>query len=97
MPNMYSEADGADELEDDAGHEEGVGVHVHSVPKGPTQQEIDEHNATHIPYRSWCRWCVMGKKPNLRHSRSSSARDVPLLVGDYCFVRDARDEDLLTL
>ena len=65
---------------------------------GPTDHEIELHNATHLPYRSWCRWCVFSRKPNPRHIRSYySNRDVPLLVGDYCFIRDSRDEELLTL
>ena len=53
------------------------------------------HNATHIPYRSWCRWCVAGRKTNVKHTRSSSERDIPLLVGDYCFVKDWHDDALV--
>ena len=65
---------------------------------GPTDNEIARHNLTHLPYRSWCRWCVMSRKPNPKHLRSHFAkRDVPLLVGDYAFVRSSTDQDLLTL
>ena len=24
----------------------------------PNPREIEEHNVTHYPYRSWCKWCV---------------------------------------
>ena len=27
-------------------------------PKGPTEAERREHEATHLPYRSWCEVCV---------------------------------------
>ena len=71
---------------------------VPTAPVGPSQAEIEAHNVTHLPYRSWCRWCVMSKKPNTKHMRAQYAqRDVPLLVGDYAFIRDSRDEDLLTI
>ena len=65
---------------------------------GPTATEIDVHNATHLPYRSWCRWCVMSRKPTPKHVRAHHAdRDVPLLVGDYVFVRSGNDTYLLTI
>ena len=28
------------------------------APKGPTQKERAEHEATHIPYQDWCRYCI---------------------------------------
>lgn len=28
---------------------------------GPTKKEREEHEATHCPYRSWCRHCVRGE------------------------------------
>ena len=65
---------------------------------GPTAAEIDLHNATHLPYRSWCRWCVMSRKPTPKHVRAHHAdRDVPLLVGDYAFVRSWDDSERLTI
>ena len=27
----------------------------------PTAKEVEEHEATHIPYRSWCQFSVRGK------------------------------------
>ena len=74
------------------------GPKTYTTPPEPTGQELDDHMATHIPYRSWCKWCIMGRKPNLKHERSQSVdRNVPLLVGDYCFVKDVRDDELVTL
>ena len=67
-------------------------------PCAPTQAEVDWHNLTHLPYRSWCQWCVAARKPNTPHSTLPGfSREIPLLVADYCFVRDKRDQDLLTV
>ena len=54
-----------------------------------------KHNLTHLPYASWCPWCVMGRKANAAHFRSNgSDRSLPLLAVDYAFVRD-KDDDVL--
>ena len=64
-------------------------------PRVPTKAEVDRHNCTHLPYRSWCKWCVMARRPNTHHrSRLSSRRALPLLVADYCYLRDVHDEFL---
>ena len=66
-------------------------------PGQPTANEVALHWLTHLPYRSWCRWCVSAKRQNApHHSLPGHSREVPLLVADYCFVRDSRDEDVLT-
>ena len=31
------------------------------APHVPSQQEIDEHDLTHCPYRAWCEHCVRGQ------------------------------------
>ena len=67
-------------------------------PSQPTPEEVALHWLTHLPYRSWCKWCVAGKRPNSQHSRlPPHSREIPLLVADYCYVRDSRDQDLLTV
>ena len=27
------------------------------IPRRPSQDEVDEHEKTHIPFRSWCSVC----------------------------------------
>lgn len=65
-------------------------------PFSPSAAERARHNLTHWPYRSWCEHCVRSRRPNSGHhySPSSSERTVPVLVADYCYLRDSRDEDL---
>ena len=64
----------------------------------PSLEEVARHNLTHIPYRSWCPHCVAARKKHMAHQQSSSApRSLPLLVFNYCFVRDSETADLLTI
>ena len=67
-------------------------------PVQPTQAEIDQHNLTHIYYRSWCPHCVSGRRPDSQHrSHSSSKRSVPLFCADYAQAREVHDEDYAQL
>ena len=69
-----------------------------AVPTLPSAADVALHNLTHLPYRSWCQWCVAGCKNNTPHlTQPTFSRDIPLLVADYCFVWDRHDQDLLTI
>ena len=51
------------------GDEEARRARVRSGPGEPTKAERDRHNATHLPYQSWCKFCVKGRgrqRPFLR-------------------------------
>ena len=37
-------------------------------PGQPSKKEKDEHDTLHVNYRSWCRYCVMGKADDRRHA-----------------------------
>ena len=43
-------------------------------PSEPTRQERIEHEKTHLPYRSWCRVCVMAKGREDPHSERKRPR-----------------------
>ena len=73
--------------------EEGDEVKVRRTPKGPTRREREEHEATHIPYRDWCRHCIRGRAPNRPHRRANpggeeeeESRRVPRISMDYFFM-----------
>ena len=36
-------------------------------PGEPTWQEWEEHRVDHIPYRSWCSYCVRGRGTCTQH------------------------------
>jgi len=44
-------------------------------PSLPSAAEVEEHRITHLPFRSWCRECIIGKA--LGEQRSSSSRHAP--------------------
>ena len=50
-------------------------------PKTPSEAERRRHELTHLPYASWCPFCVAGKRANSHHRRShEKERTLPLLV-----------------
>ena len=68
------------------------------APREPTAAQRAKHDITHLPYESWCEDCIMAKRPNKQHRRSHvDERVLPLLVGDYGFVKDSHDDDSITL
>ena len=44
-----------------APEEEGLIPKIKKVLAKPTAAEIEQHMATHIPFREWCPHCVAGK------------------------------------
>ena len=50
----------------------------------PKQDEIDEHNTTHLPFRSWCPHCVQGRGVSADHrKRAKEENEVPVISVDY--------------
>ena len=88
------------DVDDEVGESE---PKIAQTPKGippppqPSAEEVSRHWLTHLPYRSWCRWCVSAKRCNTPHKKLPAySREIPLFVADYGFVRDSKDEDLVT-
>ena len=68
--------------------EEARPAQVARAPKGPSAAEREAHAATHLPYRSWCEWCVRHRLDNPPHRRvDASEHSVPEVHFDYAFVR----------
>ena len=54
----------------------------------PTKQEKDEHERTHVPFRSWCEHCVRGQASEDKHSTVkgvNAEEEIPRVILDYCF------------
>ena len=65
------------------------------VPKEPTAQERAERELTHLPFRSWCKTCVMSKS---RQDHSKKVRlKQPVLQCDYSFFSDPKVEGSITI
>ena len=72
-----------------------------SSPVKPTMEEVQEHNISHLPYRSWCSHCVRGRGRTLAHRRIQESDEVkarrrPVVAIDY-FYLGARSEETLPL
>eukprot|EP00971_Amphidinium_carterae_P252195 5007067-Amphidinium_carterae.1 len=59
----------ADDIVGDASQQETNVPKGYESPTLPAQQEIDEHNLTHLLYRYWCKHCVQGKSKSQHHQR----------------------------
>ena len=62
-------------------------------PKEPSPTEVNRHNLTHLPYRSWCPHCVAARRANAPHARGSQARQKPLFCLDYCSIEKAAPKE----
>ena len=81
------------------GHSPGaIDIEPLATPPDMTPAQWAKHAISHLPYHPGCSICRACKMPNVGHVRSHEAdRTIPLLVGDYAFCRDSRDEYLATL
>ena len=48
---------------------------VKSFPKAPSQQEVEDKNVNHLPFRSQCKHCVRGKSKASPHYRMDESID----------------------
>ena len=65
-------------------------------PGQPTVMEHQEHMTTHRPYRSWCKFCKMGRGVSAPHRRSNAQDDlegVPHVSMDCGFLGQKESED----
>ena len=62
--------------DDDGGpnEESYVGLRSRSAHPAPTRAEKEEHDKSHIPYRSWCPFCVAGRRDSPAHVKHGSER-----------------------
>ena len=66
-------------------------------PSLPNGAEVEEHEKTRLPFRSWCRHCVRGKGKQAEHRRITQEEVGPELHMDFAFMGDGESEELLTI
>ena len=71
-------------------------VRVLPEPKEMTPAQWTRHRNTHSPFHNGCKYCVGGRRPNTHHRASKSTRSIPLLCGDYGFLREITSDEVLT-
>ena len=61
------------------------------APRLPGTKEIEEHNLTHCPFRSWCLHCVKGQAKDDAHrvmQGDLAESDVVRVSMDYCYLTE---------
>ena len=67
-------------------------------PKVPSREEVEMHELTHVPFRSWCECCVMGRGVEAPHRRRGDGEEgLPEMHLDYCFPKTDRGEGMTIL
>ena len=71
---LHGETD--DDMEDGGFDDGSAQVRNIRDPGQPTAKEYQEHMTTHRPYRSWCKFCVIGRGVNAPQRRSDAQDDL---------------------
>ena len=77
---------GDDEVNVDGNGEEAERVKHATDPGAPTAVQVEDHRKTHIPFRSWCKWCVLGRGGGIQRRSSAGPSAVPIIGVDYFFL-----------
>ena len=97
-PTAHREIDGAAPEEEEEEAEEAMVAKPARSPLAPTQAERDAHEATHLPFRSWCDCCVAGRRDNPPHrAMAPEERQVPEVSLDYAFIRRQHESECVTV
>ena len=68
------------------------------TPYSPTAAERAAHEATHLPFRSWCRHCVEGRRDSPGHVAVDVGEQGVAEVGlDYAFIRKEGESQTQTI
>ena len=96
-PDMECRPCGEGVQESEAGKRETIRL---QTPYKPSQEEVDDHDLTHLPYRSWCRHCIRGRGTETSHfAQEAEDRTVPEVHMDFCFpgFEESKDDYLTVL
>ena len=63
-----------------------------AAPTQPSQEEVEKHMATHLPFRDWCPHCVRGKSVSKPHKVNPGAHEIPTVAVDYMFMHSNQGE-----
>ena len=80
MAPLETANEGEIEIED----EEEEPLKIARDPRLPPPGEVEGHRCTHYPYRSWCKFCVMGRGRGDPHRLKGDSM-IPIVGLDYFF------------
>ena len=93
--NKTSPIDG-EEGEERTDEEEAQEPVTRRAPKGPTKEEREKHEATHLPFREWCQHCIRGRGRNKPHKKKTEEEKeghrVSRVSMDYFFMSQEEEK-----
>ena len=60
-----------------------------------SREDREDHNRTHTPYRSWCKYCVRARGKNMAHRKGKKDEEestVPRISMDYFYMSQTDEE-----
>ncbi len=85
---------GTEDEEETDSEEEGQEAKVRREEELPSKEEVRKHMATHVPFRSWCPFCVAGKAKNNQHRKQEKEDErIPTVSVDYMYMNDDRERE----
>jgi hypothetical protein len=86
VDNSVADAKDAEAEDDHEGDQQITLAKAMKGPVQPTQQMIEDHEVSHIPYRAWCAACVRGRGKCVPHKTTPKDEDtIPVISLDYGF------------
>ena len=71
---------------------------VMQLPFESSPAKVEEHEKTHLPFRSWCRHCVRGRRKEASHFLSKNEPGgLPEFHFDWCFLCEEETQKTLTV
>ena len=81
------EPDSGDERIDGQQEEDVEPLRKATSPTMPSAADVEEHRLTHVPYRSWCKECNMGRGlGEQRGSHAGRAHEIPIVGIDFWYI-----------
>ena len=83
---------GADETMVEVADDELLGesglLHVRKMqdPALPSKAQVESHQLTHLPFRSWCDHCVRGRGREMNHQKAAVEERGPEFHLDFAFM-----------
>ena len=93
-------ADGSGPVRADGFADEGMAQEAEELksvpaPVLPSKEEVEAHNVSHLPFRSWCSACVRDRGLSLGHhkvdAKTKEAGQMPAVSVDYGFSGQPED------
>ena len=76
---------------------QGLRARIKKEPQRPSREEVEEHNATHVPFRNWCDHCVRGQcqaEPHYSKGMRKMDEQKNLVAMDYMWMIAGEEEEM---